>query len=375
MIYCKRCVLPETRPGLLIGSDGVCNACLNHEKKRDGIDWKARERRLSAIFEEVKRTNNGRGFDCVIPVSGGKDSTWQTKICLDYGLRILAVTYRTPGRSPLGLRNLDNLVALGVDHIDYTINPEVERKFMYRTLLKTGSTGVPMHMAMYALPLRVALGFGIPLVIWGENPHMEYGGSDEEFEGDRLDHAWLKRHNILQNTSASDWLSEDLTAREMEPFFMPDEKEFAEKNVRSIFLGCYLPWDPSETLRVAKGAGFQVRKEGPKVGYYNYADIDCDFISVHHHFKWLKFGFTRLFDNLSIEIRNGRMTREEAVSIIAERGDQRPNEDIDRLCGYLRITDAHFREIEEMYRNRSIWREENGRWMIDGFLIEGWEWR
>lgn len=372
MRYCKRCVLPDSRPGLVIGPDGICSACKGIEYK-NRIDWAQRKLWLEAIIDKAKKRRSG--YDCLIPVSGGKDSTWQVVKCLEYGLKILAVTWRSPARTSLGQRNLDNLIRLGVDHIDYSINREVERRFMYKALVRTGSTAVPMHMALYSIPLKVAVAMNIPLVIWGESPHMEYGGSGKDRAYGKLDFHWLARHGILQGTSASDWISRDLTRKDLEPYFMPREKDFYGKDIKSIFLGYYMPWDPRRSLRVAKANGFMVRSAGPKTGYYNYADIDCDFISIHHYFKWLKFGFTRLFDNLSIEIRNGRMTRDDAIRVIRRSGPQVPTGDIKKLCEFLGISMARFHRIEEKFRNRDIWTRKDGVWKIDNFLISDWRWR
>src|SRR5262249_4422044 len=122
MRYCRHCILPETRPGLVIGHDGVCSACRAHaERRHDGGDWAARRTAFAAIAEDVR--SRGRDWDCVIPVSGGKDSHWQALTCLEFGLKPLAVTWRTPGRNPLGDRNLRNLIELGVDHVDVSVNP------------------------------------------------------------------------------------------------------------------------------------------------------------------------------------------------------------------------------------------------------------
>ncbi|MBI2096656.1 MAG: N-acetyl sugar amidotransferase, partial [Candidatus Sungbacteria bacterium] len=126
MKYCNRCIIPDTRPGIRINASGVCSACLAHDAKAK-IDWPQRREEFKAIAESAKK--RGRGYDCVIPVSGGKDSTWQVVTCLGYGLHPLAVTWKPPARTDLGRKNLENLVNLGVDHIDFQINPEVEKKF------------------------------------------------------------------------------------------------------------------------------------------------------------------------------------------------------------------------------------------------------
>jgi len=371
MRYCKECVLPDTRPGLQIDPDGVCSACKGHRQK-DSIDWASRKDEFEGIIQEAKERNSG--YDCVIPVSGGKDSTAQVVKCLEYGLKILAVTWRTPARTDIGQKNLDNLIGLGVDHIDFSISPDVERRFTLLALERYGSTAIPMHMALYTIPLRIAATFNIPLVVWGESPHMEYGGTPEERKINSLDLDWFSKHTILQGTSAQDWVGEDLTLRDLEAYRLPDKDEFTKKKIRSVFLGYYFKWDPQESMRIATKHGFLVRKEGARTGYYNYADIDCDFISVHHYFKWLKFGFTRLFDNLSLEIRNGRISRGDALSIISKTGDQRPHGDIKNICGFLEIEEAHFHEIEEKFRNKDIWSKENGEWKIRDFLIKDWRW-
>jgi N-acetyl sugar amidotransferase len=372
MRYCSACVLPDTRPGLRIMEDGICNACHSQNQKQT-IDWVARERAFRAVIEEARRRSVG--YDCLIPVSGGKDSTWQVVKCLEYGLRPLAVTWKTPGRTDIGAHNLQNLIDLGVCHIDYQVNPSVERKFVYDAFVRFGSTAIPMHMALFSIPLSIAVRFRIPLVVWGENSAFEYGGGDEALKGFRLDSKWLSHHGVTHGTTAVDWISERLTEKELTPYFCPTDKELDGAGVRAVFLGYYFPWDPEESLRVARANGFRVREAGPRVGYWNYADIDDDFISIHHWMKWYKFGFTRMFDNLAVEIRTGRMTRSEALDLLRKTGDQKPNDDIDKFCGWLGIARKTFNEIAESFRNHDVWKRENGLWKIPGFLIKDFSWR
>ena len=372
MRYCSHCILPDTRPNLVIGPDGVCNACKSHGTKKQ-IDWEARKRAFDAVVANARSRSSG--YDCLIPVSGGKDSTWQVVKCLEAGLNPLAVTWKTPGRTDIGQRNLDNLVTLGVDHIDYQINPKVERKFMHDALVRFGSTAVPMHMAIFAIPAKIAVKFGIPLVVWGENSAFEYGGRDEERTGFKLDSAWLQRHGVTHGTTAKDWISERLTERELTPYFGPDEDQLGAAGVLAVFLGYYLEWDPETTRRVAGEHGFVADQQGPRTGLYDYADIDDDFISIHHWLKWYKFGFTRLFDNLSLEIRNGRITREAALGVVRARGDETPYADIDKLCAFLGISTARFFEIAETFRNHDIWTRDGGAWTMPGFLVPDWVWR
>lgn len=372
MRYCVSCVLPDTRPNLSLGPDGVCNACRVHSSKTE-IDWQSRARAFERLVAEIKARS--RGYDCVIPVSGGKDSTWQVIQCLSAGLTPLAVTWKTPSRTPIGQQNLDNLVSLGVDHIDYQINPKVEKRFMLRALERFGSTAIPMHLALFNIPLRIAVKFGIQLVVWGENSAFEYGSRNLAHTGMKLNDEWYRTYGVTHGTTASDWVGEDFTEKDLAGYAGPHSNELEQSGVHAIFLGWYFPWDPQKSLAVARAQGFQSQPAGARTGYYDFADIDDDFISIHHWLKWYKFGFTRLFDNLSLEIRNRRLTREQAVAIIRARGDQTPHEDIQKFCRFVGIEQAQFWKTCEAFRNHSIWkREKSGAWHIPDFLIEDWHW-
>ena len=340
------------------------------------MDWVARRSELERIAEQAKRTARERGtYDCVVPVSGGKDSTWQVVTCLNMGLRVLAVTWRTPGRTELGQRNLDNLVSLGVDHIDATISPAIERRFMRAAFERTGSSAVPMHLALFALPMSVAVRWRVPLVVWGENSATEYGGRDEDARASRLDAEWIARYGATRGTTADDWRGmENLDDRDLIPYGLPSAEALTDAGVDAIFLGHFLPWDAEESLRVATAHGFQRRVEGPRTGRWDYADVDDAFISVHHWLKWHKFGFTRSWDNLSVEIRRGRCTREAAIEWLMQRGDERPTEDIEAFCRFVERDDAWFESVCERFRNRSIWRRDGGAWTIPGFLMPNWGW-
>jgi hypothetical protein len=144
--------------------------------------------------------------------------------------------------------------------------------------------------------------------------------------------------------------------------------------VRAVFLGHYTPWDPERSRAIAVQHGFEPRPGGARVGHYDYVNIDDDMIGVHHHPKWHKFGITRTWDTLSIEIRAGRMTREAAIAFLRERGDETPWDDIAVFCGYLDMEKADYFGVLERFRDRSLWTRRDGRWQIDGFLIPDFPW-
>lgn len=373
MNWCRRCVLPDSRPNLNIGADGVCNACKAHDRKYS-IDWAARARQLVDVVSAAKARAAPNGYDCLIPVSGGKDSTWQTVKCLDLGLKPLAVTWKTPARTDIGERNLRNLISLGVDHIDWQINPTIEARFMLKAFERFGSTAIPMHLALFSIPLMLAVRFRIPLIIWGENSAFEYGAQDEAHIGFALDSAWLKSYGVTHGTTVTDWIDADITEKDLVPYCRPTDDELETAGTRAVFLGYYLKWDPMETKRVAEAHGFRTDSAGPRTGYYDFADIDDEFISIHHWLKWYKFGFTRLFDNLSLEIRNGRVSRKDALEILRESDAKPPIADIHKFCQFVGISEKQFFDIAGRFRNLTIWQKSRGMWRIPEFLIEDWPW-
>jgi N-acetyl sugar amidotransferase len=371
MKYCATCVTPWNRPNIRFDASGRCNCATKTEKRL--IDWPSRERDFRDVVANAR--SRSAGYDCLVPVSGGKDSTWQILTCLEYGLKPLAVTWRPPGRTRIGQDNLDNLIRLGVDHIDYSISPDVEKRFTLLAFEKYGTPALPMHMAIFSIPLQLAAKLSIPLVVWGENSAFEYGGTDDVRAGFKLDSAWLAAHGVTHGTSARDWVGVGgLTQQDMVPYTSPSDAELERAGVLAVFLGYYFEWDPERSLAAAEAHGFKRRLEGARTGYWDYADIDDDFISIHHWLKWYKFGFTRTFDNLSVEIRSGRMTRSRALEVLRERGDETPRADIAKFCSWLGITEARFFEIAETFRNHDVWTRRGDTWVIDDFIVPDRAW-
>lgn len=369
--YCTRCILPDTRPGVKLDGAGVCLGCRNAEAKA-AIDWGARAEEFRGLVTAARR--RGAGYDCIIPVSGGKDSFWQVVTCLEHGLRPLCVTYVYPGRSDLGERNLRALIALGVDHRELRLDPEVERHFVDRAFRTTGISGLVSHMAIYSFPIQVAAREGIPLVVYGENSAFEYGSDDAALTGSRVDRRWLARFGVTNATTVEDWYDHVLRPDLLAPLVLPSDEELAARDVRAVFLGHYFRWDPERSRAIATQHGFRPRAAGARVGHYDFVNIDDDMIGVHHHAKWFKFGITRTWDTLSMEIRAGRLTRAEAIRFLRDRGDETPWEDIEIFCGYTGMDAAEYFGILERFRNRSIWSRRGDRWQIDGFLVHDYPW-
>jgi|SaaInl4_135m_RNA_FD_contig_31_2316652_length_1687_multi_4_in_0_out_0_1 N-acetyl sugar amidotransferase len=364
MIFCQNCIIPTTRPQVSLEKEGLCTACKGSMEKSQEVDWESRSNELEELLRQGKSQDGGT-YDCLIPVSGGKDSTWQVHTLINkYGLRPLTMTWKPRLRTDIGTRNLENLIELGVDHMDFTCNPKIERKFMLRAFEQNGSPSLSEHMAMYSMALRTAMQNKIKIIVWGENPGAEYGGSKEDRLNAIMNRDWISKYGVSNGTFAEDWMDEDLDRQNMLPYTFPTDEEMNKAQVRPIFLGWYLRWDPLEVAMKAQEVGFEWGVK-PQTGYYRYADLDAPFVIVHHMFKWYKFGFTRLWDNLSIEIRNGRLTRDDAIGFILENPEPIPITQIHQLCQYLRISETRFWEIVEKHRNLEVWKKDSrGSWTI-----------
>ena len=370
MIFCQNCIIPTTRPQVTIETEGLCSACKGSREKNEEINWPERAAELKELLS-IGKSIDGSTYDCLVPVSGGKDSTWQVHTLInEYGLRPLTYTWKPRFRTEIGTRNLENLIELGADHIDFTCNPRIERKFMLHAFEQNGSPSLCEHMAMYSLALRFAIQNKIKIIVWGENPGAEYGGSKEDRQNAIMNRDWISKYGVSNGTFAEDWFDDELDRQNMLPYTFPSDEDMEMAGVRPIFLGWYLRWDPLEVAKKSREVGFEWAVK-PQTGYYRYADLDAPFVIVHHMFKWYKFGFTRLWDNLSIEIRNGRMTRSEAINYVLNNPEPIPIRQIHLLCEYLRIKETRFWEIVEKHRNREIWDKDlSGNWVIPSVIKE-----
>jgi N-acetyl sugar amidotransferase len=372
--YCVRCILPDTRPGIFLDYEGVCSGCRGHDDKESRIDWPARAKAFDTVVAEAKARS--AGYDCIVPVSGGKDSWYQVITCQKHGLKVLGVTWRTPGRTEIGQRNVERMIErLGIDHIDFTINPDVERRFMTAAYEQKGATAIPMHMALFAIPTRLAVQMRIPLVVWGENPQLEFGGAEADRLATELDLDWIAKHGVTNQTSREDWIgAEGLSDEDLAAYRLPPADAFEAFAPKSIFLGSFFKWNSFDNAKTSGAHGFESGAGHLKTGLWSFADIDCDFIALHHFLKWYKFGILRSFDNLSVQIRYGLTSRDEAIEALRSSGFQVPSEDIAQFCAFVGKPEAWFWDIAEGFRDTTIWARDGDGWKIPGFLIDDWDW-
>jgi N-acetyl sugar amidotransferase len=254
--YCARCLYPDTKPDLKFDDHGVCSAC-NAFAARKAVDWTARHAEFREIVSRY-RSADGSNYDCLVPVSGGKDSTYQVIRLLENGLNPLCVTATTDALSDIGRRNIENLKRLGVDHLEVTTNPVVRRRINKLALTQIGDISWPEHVTIFTVPIRVAAQYGIRLVVWGENPQNEYGGPAAAAEGSTLTRRWLEEFGGLIGLRVSDLIGQDgIERRHLLQYIYPSDEELQRVGLTGIFLGYYFPWDGFTNALISQASGFE----------------------------------------------------------------------------------------------------------------------
>lgn len=377
--YCKKCLFPETKPDLHFDEDGVCSACLAAESKNNGIDWNKREKDFNSIIDKFRLGKDEIGYDCLIPISGGKDSTYQAYfmkyIC---GMNPLCVCFETTRETELGRRNLENISKMGIDVIHFKKNYNAYHSMVVEGFKRVGDEMWPNHIGIFTFPIIVATKFKIPLVIWGENSQQEYGGPLESIENNTLTRRWLEEFGGLLGNRIQDMIGVDgLTAKDLTPYFYPSDEELQKAGIISIFLGHYFFWDARKQLEIIKQHGFSVKEDGPVEGTYtNYENLDEEMHGLHDYLKFVKYGFGRATDHANIDIRNKRLTREQGLELVKKYDGKYPHKSISAFIEYSGLSKDDIDEIIDSYTNPILFKtNDDGVFEkdTDGNLIRNFE--
>jgi N-acetyl sugar amidotransferase len=320
MIYCTRCLYPDTKPDLTFDENGVCSACLAFEARKS-INWEEREEQFKNIVTSVKHrvTDSNQPYHCVIPVSGGKDSHYQVIKALEYGLRPLAVTAITDDLTDIGARNLFNISKLGVDHVFVATDARLRRRINRYTLETIGDISWAEHVTIFSIPVREALLRRIPLILWGENPQNEYGGPTRESQNVcEMRDVWLQEFGGLNGLRVQDLVLAGIAnMHELKQYYYPSRPTDGE-TVKALFLGQFFPWSGIDNYIIAKKHGFEPNRYPVECSGVIYENLDNYQTGIHDRFKYLKFGFGRATDIACNHIRRGIMTREEGIDFVEE---------------------------------------------------------
>jgi N-acetyl sugar amidotransferase len=361
LTYCKRCVMPDTKPDLHLDDEGVCNACRSYEK-RNKVDWNARHKELLLVLEKY-RTRDGSNWDCIVPVSGGKDSTYQVVRMLQLGLNPLCVTSSTCDLSELGRKNITNLKHLGVDYVEMSPNPLIRAKLNRIGLRQVGDISWPEHVGIFTIPVRAAVQFNVPLIVWGENSQNEYGGPAAAAGNNVLNRRWLEEFGGLLGMRVSDMIGMDgIEAKHLICYTYPSDDELARVGVTGLFLGHYLPWDGLANTLIAQANGFHSYDKVVEGSMVNYENLDNHQTGIHDYFKFLKFGFGRVTDLACLHIRRDRLTRQDGLDAVKRLDGRFPMEylgkSLNDILRPLDMTVDEFVRLCDKYTNKKIFKRD-----------------
>lgn len=364
--YCKRCLYPNTSAHpLVLDDEGICSGCRVSEEI-DEIDWGTRREAFREILEEYK-SKDGSNYDCIIPASGGKDSTYQTYIIKEiFKLNPLVVTFNHGFNTKIGLQNLENIrKQFGVDHIRFTPSPTITRKLARKTLKMIGDPCWHCHTGINVFPVQVAVRYNIPLIIWGEQGLLNLAGSYSLHDMIEMTRKVQKEH-AQRGCEWSDMIDneENITRQDLQWAIYPSDEDIQRVGVRGVFMGNYFPWNQKkQTEFLIEKYGF---KTGPQERTYNtYENCECHHCGgVHDYLKFIKFGYGRATDHASLDIRWGRLNRQQAIALACHYDKKRPK-DLDIFLKYINMTEDEFMEIANKFRDPKIWtKDKDGNWYM-----------
>lgn len=364
MNYCKNCIMPDTRPDQIFDHEGICNACKSYERNKS-IDWKKRDEQLNEIINEVK--SKSTNWDCVIPSSGGKDSTYQALWARKKGFNPVLVTATTCDLSEVGKKNIANLKEIGFDTIEISNNLITRSKLNKKCLELIGDISWPEHVSIFTAPIKFALSYKIPLILYGENPQVEYGGPEKSLNNNTLDRKWLEEFGGLIGLRVSDLTeNHNFNKEDLNIYQYPSEKDLISFPVKSIFLGHYEKWDSLRNFDISKKNGFSEFKPNVEGCYFNFEKIDNYQHGIHDYFKFLKYGFGRATDQLSYLVRRKKISRKEAIIKVKEHEGNFPKSYLGKslkdILDKIELNLDEFKNICDKFTNKKIFKcDQSGK--------------
>ena len=364
MRYCRICLQPDTRPNTFFSKDGVCPAC-EYFNATKYVDWNERLSILQALFAEQTR-GPGQYYDCIIGVSGGKDSTRQALFLRDsLGVNPLLVTLSYPPEqvTDRGVENLSNLINLGFDLVLSAPAPRTWRRLKQEGFKRFANSFRSTEMALFSSVPQIAIKYGIKLIMWGENPGLQLGDM-KSLGRNGYDGNSLRNMNTL--SSGLKWMLDcGYSESDLIPYLYPTTEDFNKHDLQIVYLGWFLgDWSLVNNALYSCANGLKIRTDHvSKTGdLYGVTALDEDFTPINQLIKYYKYGFGRVTDYVNEEIRLGRMTRNEGIELVDQYDDAKDDDYISNYCDYLEISKEDFwRKVYESVNKDIFSIVEDGR--------------
>ena len=365
MKYCNICLQPTTRPNSFFTEEGICQACNYYFNVSLNANWEERYEELEEVLSKFKRKSESH-FDCIIGVSGGKDSTRQALWARDkLGLKPLLVCLSYPPQqvTKRGTDNISNLINLGFDVLFWTLKPETWRKLIREGFLKYTNWAKPSEQAIISSVPQIALKYGIKLILWGENPGLQLGDmktvGKNGYDGNNL------RYMNTVAGGGLDWmLNSGFERKELIPYLYPNPEEFEDAGLQIVYLGWFWQdWSLINNGTFSCSYGLEVREDVVKNtgDLWGVSSLDEDWVTLNQMIKYYKFGFGRVSDYCNEEIRLGRMSKADGITLVEQFDDSCSAEYIKSFCEFIDIPVSLFWEKVHGAVNKDLFSiDENG---------------
>lgn len=363
--FCVRCVISNQRPRIGFDADGVCSACRYAEVKHSLIDWEQRSAELTELCNRFRRTDGQ--FDVLVPSSGGKDSGYVAHLLkTQYDMHPLLVTWAPHWYTDVGYRNLQALVHSGFNNITFTPDGVVHRTLTRLAFSELGDPFQPFIYGQKNFPLHAAAKFGIPLIMFGENGEVEYGGDMKNANSPTHDTSADMTQHYFSGVQPSDWARYGIVPEALKVYEAPPQEDIERVGVECHFMGYYKKWIPQELYYYcSENVGFEANVEGRSEGTYSkYASLDDRLDGFHYYLAFIKFGLGRATSDAAHEIRDGHLERDEGLALVQKFDGEFPSRHFANFLRYTGISPEEFEEIIDGWRSPHLWESGEGGWRL-----------
>lgn len=354
--------MPDTRPGIIFNEEGVCQACVNHEKRKN-INWDTRLKELETLCNKHRKTDGS--YDCLITGSGGKDSLYQIYVMKELmHMNPLILNVYNFDWTQAGLHNFNNMSeAFGCDILSLHLNKKIARKMLRIAFEELGSPTWYWDRAVYVWPIQMALKLNIPLVVYGENVNYEYGGTQREETYSAMGQI---DNDVAKSLPLEFWTSRGISRNDLNPVIYPPRAEIEKAKIEPIYMSYFTPWDETMHLKVAKRYGFKtLGDEWCREGFFeDWKQIDAVSYLVHPWLKYPKFGHRTATDVASRLIREGHMTREEGKRLVKEHDPPLDQRALQAFLDFTGYTHEEFWNIVDKFYNKNLFEKRNDEWVL-----------
>ena len=361
--YCVECTVSNQRPRISFDNNGVCSACNFAKFKRNEIDWDVRDKELVSLCEKFRKDNGE--YDVIVPCSGGKDGSFVAhQLKYKYGMNPLAVTWAPLKASQIGRRNLDAFIASGFNHILGTPNPVVTKKLTNLSFKHLGDPFQPFIYGQTNFPLQISVKYEIPLIMYGENGEVEYGGDMKNALKPTREIQDHDKH-YFSGKPPEFWAELGVSLSDLAPFMAPKFADIEKVGTEIHFMSYYKYWDPQENYYYChENTGFTANSERSEGTYSKYASLDDEIDGFHYYLSYIKFGLGRATSDAAHEIRDGKITREEGIALVKRFDHEKPAKYFAEFLEFCSITELEVDAVIDSWRSEHLWHQINGNWEL-----------